>query len=58
MKFWINNWNEVLFYIIHRTALHVAAEEKNAEIVELLLKIENIDINAITVLKSINLIEF
>ena len=43
---------EVFFFSIYRTALHVAVEKENLEIVKLLLSNKNIDINQRSILKN------
>lgn len=41
--------NEVPIYICNRTALHIAVENENVEIVRILLSVNKIDVNSLQI---------
>lgn len=45
--------NEILFSYFHKTALYIATEKGNIEIVKLLLKMKDIDPNIINILMKL-----
>ena len=55
MIFKANNFNEIILYL-YKTALYLAVEKENIEIIKLLLKNDKLDINIINILKILNLI--
>lgn len=47
MKFFFNFFHEILTYIFtHKSAIHAAIEKSYTDIVQLVLKCPNVDINA------------
>ena len=51
IKFDIKIFNEIQYKIFHKTALCIAIEKENIEIVKLLLMNEKLDINLLNIFK-------
>lgn len=49
-EIYFNHLSNFLFLFFHKTALYMAVEKENPEIVELLLACKNIDVNMKSVL--------
>lgn len=52
MKFQIDNCYEVLIFNFYKTALHIAVQKENLDIVQLLLNHHGININEIDEIKT------